>query len=354
MDGTSNHPGISLGAPAWTDRIFHGLAFGGLYLIGAGLTAGGASALDTDAGRYFLAFGLVCLTVTEIARRAHRREITPGAITIEGDHLSIHHPPLFKEPLRIQLSEVRAAVTMTSTDRLQEMAERGEPDGRDDEDVTFAVFGQRGGPLENRVRGHLSPEDHFPFRQLGRDWHRPNVLILFATPVVAAVRRETEWGPRQREVLAGLAAHVLAPEHAKGVFAWAGLCARIHEEDLDVVEAINSGEIRSGEPDAVTMEEANTAFLWKAGWYAALGGILLPFISVWALPIAVLAWRARRFAHSIGMAAVALAVLAFEVALISSPPVEYSWRFALGIAVTLLPLAMGLVVLIQAFLRRAS
>jgi hypothetical protein len=330
---------VSMGSPDLPSRLYHWVLFGSLFLIGAFLVGGGASDLGESLGVILFVVGLLCLTLTEVARRAHLREIDPGFISVDGYWLQINHPALLSEPIRVPIAQVRAAVVDAS-----EVGERA-----------FPLFGERGGPLESAIRGHLlNSEEPFPLRLLGRTVRRPNVVILFEPPVVASVRREVAHGPRHSEELAGIAAWVPKAEEARSMLASYGLRDVLREDDLEVVEAIHAGLLRSPDPEAVTKEGADLASTWKLGWGIAAFGLIVPFVSVWSLPIAVKAWKAREYAHALGITMLAVAIFGVELALVTNPPVDQSWRFSLGIAITALPVALLVVGVFVQLVRRQA
>jgi hypothetical protein len=326
---------ISLGRPGLEARLVHWLMFGMLLVIGLGIAAGGLTSIERapTAGWAFLGFGLLLLAVTEIARRAHRREIDPGSVSFGAGVVTIDHPALFKRPLAVPLEQVRAAAVDATAEA--DAMRRAEGIGAA---VAFPVLGDRGTALESRIRGYLWRDgQHFPIRRLGRTGKRPNVVLLFSQPVVAPeLRRETEHGPRRNEALAGIAFTATDPEGALGLIRAYGIGVGVREGDMDLAAAISSGELPADDPDAITFEQAETRTLIKSAWGLLLAALFVPFLSVWALPLAIQAWRAGRKPHGVAIAAVGLAEMALAIALLASNAGSPA-RWAVSAAAVILP-----------------
>ncbi len=316
----------------------HRLMFAVVFGIDVCIVAVGATLLERSlwGGLAVIAVGLGFFALSEMARREHLREIDPGEIAIRGDALVVNHPALFKEPLVVPLATIRVA----ATEETQEAAEARVVEAAVDE-VRFPIYGDEGGPLQERVRGYLW-HDRFPvpIRRLGRQASRPNLIVLFGEPVMTPpLRRETWHGPKRSEALSGIALRVTDPALAQVLFRTYRVRTRIREQDTDVATAINTGELPAAGEDALTFAEGESKMLGNAAWGLAFFGSFLPPLSIWALPVACVLWIDGHRVHAVGLGVVTISMLGLVTTL--APPTEEPTRWIIGVA-----LAVGLAVLV--------
>jgi hypothetical protein len=342
IEGSQPGTSLAFARPGLGTRALHHLIFVSLCLILLILLSAGIAYLDErpTPGIILVAISCLCFVLWEITRRAHLREIRGGAIRMAGDRLEVDYPALFKDPIVIPLDSVAVAEVEDTAE-----ADRIREESRAEHNLRFPVYGDVGGPLEDKARGFLwaetdlwSRDRPFPIRQLERIETRPNLLLLFKAPVVTPeARRRTGRGPnapRPKEALGALALRVDAPAEADALFRMYRINSRVRESDLERVDAIHHGETELPE-DAISYKEARVHEGVGAGWGILGSGLLVPFLEVWSLPIAWHAWKEGFRAQAVAMAVLALALLGLHTVLFISNPHEQTLRWMVGIGLTL-------------------
>jgi hypothetical protein len=312
---------VRLGQPGKRSIALHRVVIGLLAIPGLFFVASGFDGLinHTVGGGPQLAIGLILLSLVELYRRSHLRQIKAVAIHISGGRLAVDDPVVLRRPIELELANIRVAATDNGT---------GKDDG-------FPVYGYPDGPLADRVRDHLVGKGRYvPLRFLHMKLARPNVILLFERPVVMPrARRTAEHGARRSEALGGIALTVGDTEQARRLFDAHGLRGRIREDDVERLGRINSGEIVvTGGRSMYEIERRRAAW---AAVFSTGGALFVPFLELWGFVLAYLAWKEGFRWQAVVAAILGVAVLGVHIWALSQSPVPDPARFVIGAVITI-------------------
>lgn len=273
--------------------------------------------------------GLTLAAATEYLRRSSVADLEVGTLSVRNGWLVLDHWPLFRRPMGVELSQLRAvAVHGTS-----ETIEAGVGRKRHDQ-VRFPVHFAGSEPGEvipgrpGTVATSLRAEG-IPARAIGRERCLPNVVLLFDAPIpVPPLRRSPEHGPQRREALAALGIEAEDPQAIADLLTSNGVRMRIDEDDVVKLREIERGTVKPAglrRREWVSRHQADARRSMLLGAAFALLGFFLPFLELLALPMIRRGWAVGERLEAAALATITAAAIGFHLFLLAEWEVNPLW-----------------------------